>query len=155
MKRIDVDGVDRVPAAATVKRPLSRALGATDLALNYYELAPDDSFAYGYHSHSDQEEVFVVERGRVTFETEDGPVEVGAGEAVRFAPGEFQQGVNQGDERVLALAIGAPADSGDVEIRRDCPDCGRRTKTTVASSEDGTAKITRCLVCGAETGRFT
>jgi uncharacterized cupin superfamily protein len=155
MKRVDVDAVHRVPDSAPVKRPLSDALGATNLALNRYELAPGDSFAYGYHRHSDQEEVFVIERGTVTFETEAGDVPVGAGEAVRFAPGEFQQGVNRGDERVVALAIGAPSDAGDVEIRRHCPACGERTPTTVESADSGTAKITRCLECGTETGRFT
>ena len=155
MERVDVDAVDRVPDSATVKRPLSRALGATHLALNRYELAPGDSFAYGYHRHSSQEEVFVIERGTVTFETEAGDVEVGAGEAVRFAPGEFQQGVNRGDERVVALAVGAPQDSGEVEILRDCPNCGERTPTTIDSADGGEVKITRCLECGAETGRFT
>jgi uncharacterized cupin superfamily protein len=155
MKRVDVDEVDGVPDSATVKRPLTRALGATNVALNRYELAPGDSFAYGYHRHSSQEEVFVIEQGTVTFETEAGAVEVDAGEAVRFGPGEFQQGVNRGDERVVALAIGAPQDSGDVEIRRHCPTCGERTSTTVESDDDGAATLTRCLECGAETGRFT
>ncbi len=155
MERVDIDGVEREPDSATVKRPLSRALGAENFALNRYELAPGDSFAYGYHRHSSQEEVFVIERGTVTFETEDGDVSVAAGEAIRFAPGEFQQGVNRGDERVVALALGAPRDSGEVEIRRHCPGCGQRTSTTVESTDDGAAKITRCLECGAETGRFT
>jgi uncharacterized cupin superfamily protein len=144
-----------VPDSATVKRPLSRALGATNVSLNRYELVPGDSFAYGYHRHSSQEEVFVIERGTVTFDTDDGPVEVEAGEAVRFAPGEFQQGVNRGEARVVALAIGAPQDSGDVEIRRHCPECGERTPTTVESADGGDARRTRCLECGAETGRFT
>lgn len=155
MERVDVDAVDRVPDSATVKRPLTGALGATDLALNRYELAPGDSFAYGYHRHSSQEEVFVIERGTVTFETEAGDVEVAAGEAVRFAPGEFQQGVNRGDERVVALAIGAPQDSGEVTILRDCPDCEERTSTAIEGADGGDARISRCLECGAQTGRFT
>jgi hypothetical protein len=54
MERVDVDAVERVPDSASVKRPLSRALGATNLALVRYELAPGDSFAYGYHRHSSQ-----------------------------------------------------------------------------------------------------
>jgi len=155
MERVDVDAVDRVPDSATVKRPLSRALGTTDLALNRYELTPGDSFAYGYHRHTTQEEVFVIESGTVTFETEAGEVEVGAGEAIRFAPGEFQQGTNRGDERVVALAIGAPQSAGEVEIRRHCPACGERTSTTVEVADDDGARVTRCLECGAETGRFT
>jgi len=71
---------------ADVKRPLSNELDADDVAVNYYELAPGDSFGFGYHRHADQEEVFHVQRGTVTFETEDGDVDVSAGEAIRFAP---------------------------------------------------------------------
>nr|WP_313691743.1 hypothetical protein [Halobaculum sp. XH14] len=57
--------------------------------MNYFELAPSESFGYAYHRHSDQE-VFYVQSEMTTFEIEIGEVEVGAGEAIRFAPGEFQ-----------------------------------------------------------------
>lgn len=36
---------------------------------------------------------------QVTFETEDGEIVGTAGEVIRFAPGEYQQGINTGDER--------------------------------------------------------
>lgn len=154
MDSIRIDEIDRQIDAATVLRPLTEALGATNVALNYYELAPGDSFAYGYHRHDKQEEIFLVQDGSVTFETEEGPVTVDAGGAIRFAPGEYQRGVNNGTERVVAFAIGAPQDTGDSEILRDCEACDDRTSHTVEQTENGTERVTRCLVCGDITGRF-
>ena len=154
MERVRLDDVENSLGPAAVKRRLTEPLGAADVALNHYELEPGDAFGFGYHRHSDQEEVFVVETGTVTFETEAGPVEVAAGEAVRFGPGEFHRGVNEGDERVRALAIGAPQDAGETEIRRDCPDCGERTPQTIAWADDAEGLVTRCLDCDAVTGRF-
>lgn len=154
METVRIDDVQERIDSATVKRPLTGALDAANVALNYYELAPGDSFAYGYHMHERQEELFVVQEGKVTFETADGEVVVAAGEVVRFAPGEFQQGINRGEERVVALAIGAPQASGGFELRRECSTCGERTPTTIERAEEGRTKITRCLDCGAETGRF-
>ncbi|MFB6152276.1 MAG: cupin domain-containing protein [Haloarculaceae archaeon] len=155
MERISVDDPERWMGPAADKRALSRALGTTDLALNYYELAPGDSFAFGYHRHPDQEEVFYVLEGTVTFETESGEVTVSADEAVRFAPGEWQRGRNAGDERVVALAMGAPGDARETEMLRECPDCGGRTENAVEMTDDREALVTRCTECGAETGRFT
>ena len=154
MERVRLDDVDDWLGPAAVKRSLSRALGTTDVACNYYELAPGDAFAFGYHRHDDQEEVFVVLEGTATFETEGGPVEVAEGEAVRFAPGEYQRGVNEGDERVRALALGAPKDAETTEILRACPTCGERTPQAIEPTDDRDALVTRCEACGGLTGRF-
>ncbi len=154
MERVRIDDVDSRTGPAAVKRPLTDALDATDLALNYYELAPGDSFAFGYHAHADQEEVFYVESGTVTFETEDGEAVVESDEFVRFAPGEYQRGVNRGDERVVALALGAPKESGDLDLRRDCENCGERTPNSIERAPDGEGLVTVCEDCGAETGQF-
>jgi mannose-6-phosphate isomerase-like protein (cupin superfamily) len=155
MERVGIDSVDRVYGPAAEKRRLTGPLGATNLAITYYELAPGDAFAFGFHRHADQEEVFVVESGTVTFETEAGPVEVAAGEAIRFAPGEFQRGRNRGTERVRAVAIGAPQDAGETEIRRTCADCDERTPQTIERAPDGAdGLVTRCLDCSGVTGRF-
>ncbi len=139
---------------ADVVRPLTDALGAAELALNYYELAPGESFAYGFHAHEKQEEVFYVQSGTATFTTADGDVEVGPNELVRFGPGEFQRGVNRGDERVVALAMGAPQDAGETEIRRQCPDCGEPTRQRIEMTDERDAIVTLCEECDAETGRF-
>jgi uncharacterized cupin superfamily protein len=160
MERVSIDDVDSYMGPADVKRPLTDALGVTDIAVNYYELAPSDSFAFGRHRHEAQEEVFYVQQGTVTFRTgtpEDEPSKttVDAVEAVRFAPGEWQRGVNEGEERVVALALGAPQETGETTITRECPDCEERTEATIELTDDRDALVTLCVECGAETGRFT
>jgi quercetin dioxygenase-like cupin family protein len=154
MEKVTIEDVESRAGPADVRRPLTSPLGATDLAVNYFELAPGDSFAFGYHAHSEQEEVFYVQSGTVTFETEEGPVEVSSGELVRFAPGEYQRGVNQNEERAVALALGAPQEGGDLDLRRECPDCNQRTSNAIRRAEDGPGLVTICEDCGAETGRF-
>ncbi|MGA9399903.1 cupin domain-containing protein [Haladaptatus sp.] len=154
MEKVHVEDVAGQMSAADVRRPVSKALGTEDMAINYYELAPGDSFAFGYHAHDDQEEVFYIQSGTATFETEDGDVVVGAGEAIRFARGEFQRGVNEGDDRVVALALGAPRDTENVEMYRDCPECGEQTQNEIEMVDDKEALVTICSDCGAETGRF-
>ena len=170
MKRQSLDEMESRMGPADVIRPLTDALGTADVALNYYELAPGDSFAYGYHAHDAQEEVFYVQEGTVTFTTAEGDVEVGAGELVRFGPGEYQRGVNRvseedseahqtesdggGGERVVALAIGAPQEAGDTEIIRECGTCGEPTRQRIEMTDDRDAIVTLCEECDAETGRF-
>mgnify|MGYP000303691766 CR=1 FL=1 len=154
MERISVDDVDTRIGPAAVKRVLGPALETTEVALNYYELAPGDSFGFGYHRHSDQEEVFYVLQGTATFETEDEPVAVGPDEAIRFGREEFQRGWNRGDERVRALALGAPLEYGDQPKLRHCPDCDEQTDTRLERTEDGTAVVAHCRACGAETGQW-
>ena len=139
---------------ADVVRPLTDALGLTDFALNYYELDPGESFAYGLHAHEGQEEVFYVLSGTVAFETRDGEAAAEAGDVVRFGRGEFQRGVNRGEERVVALAMGAPQETGETEIYRACEDCGERTPHRVDLAEDGDAVVAVCEACGVATGRF-
>lgn len=154
MEKVRIDDVDALFGPATVKRPVSDELRTSDVALNYYELEPGDSFAFGYHRHHDQEEVFYIMEGTVTFETESGAVEATAGEFVRFAPGEFQRGVNQGDDEVIGLALGAPRDSEDVDILRECSNCGDRTAQRITITDEKDALLTLCDACGGRTGRF-
>jgi uncharacterized cupin superfamily protein len=155
MERVSLDEVRDLMGPADVKRKLGDALGAEHAAVNYYELAPGDSFGFGYHSHEDQEEVFHVLEGTVTFETATGDVEVGPDETVRFGPGESQLGTNRGDERVVAIAVGAPKDPGELHLLRECAECGGRTPNTVELTDDRVAIVTVCLECGFETGRWT
>ncbi|GAA0264475.1 hypothetical protein GCM10009000_095930 [Halobacterium noricense] len=168
MRKVRLDDLDSRMGPADRNVPLTDALGAANAAFNYYELDAGDSFAYGLHSHENQEEIFHVLAGTVTFETldvqqsatpDDEPasteeVEVGAGELVRFGPGEFQRGVNRGDERVRALAIGAPQEAGDTEILRECEDCGETTTQTIELADDHSEIRAVCEACGAVTGRF-
>ena len=152
MHRVALEDRPAAVSAADAFCPLTDALGLTDLALNHYELAPGDSVGFCYHAHEEQEEVFCVTEGAVTFDTENGPERVEAGELVRFGPGEYQRGFNRGDERAAVLAIGAPQDGGDVDLQRACSDCEERTSHEV-QWDDGDA-VPVCLDCGAETGRY-
>jgi len=155
MEKVRIDDIDRWMGPAAEKKPVSRALGTEHVALNYYELESGESLAFGYHRHENQEEVFYVQRGTVTFETEAGDVAVGPAEAVRFAPGEWQRGTNEGSERAVVLAVGAPTDTGESTVLRKCLECGERTPQEIQRAEDADALVTRCVDCGTETGRFT
>lgn len=154
MEHVDVEDVDNAVQSATVMKPLTDALGTTDVAVNYYELDPGDSFAFAYHSHGVQEEAFFVFSGTATFETDEGAVEVGPCEAVRFGREEFQRGWNRGDERVVALALGAPLEYGGGRTLRDCETCGERTDHDLSRADDEDAVVATCEACGTETGRW-
>ncbi|MGZ0746540.1 cupin domain-containing protein [Haloparvum sp. AD34] len=145
MRKVVIDDVDPAPDdtdRSRERRDLTDPLGAANVAVSRYVLDPGERFSGSLHAHADQEEVFLVVEGTTTFETTAGDdandeprdVTVSAGEAIRFAPGEFQTGHNEGDEPVVAFALGAPRDSEDVRISRipvlddrdiSCPDCGR------------------------------
>lgn len=154
MRKVRTDDVEQVASAASDRRPIADAIGAEQLSINYYELAPGDSFAFGYHSHGSQEELFYVLSGTATFETENGDVQVGPDEAIRFEPGEHQQGHNRSEERIVALAMGAPRDASGGDLFRDCPDCGERTPHGLEKRNEARLAITTCKECGAETGRY-
>lgn len=117
MERIALD------TGGSGRHALSPDLGAEHVAINAYLLGPGDGLPGGLHAHGDQEEVFVVQSGTLTFETLDSEVTVPAESVVRFGPGEFQSGRDAHDEPVAVLAIGAPPDSQDIRIPADCPEC--------------------------------
>jgi uncharacterized cupin superfamily protein len=155
MQKIAVDDVE--PAAPLAEdldqRGLADPLGATDVALNYYALDPGEAFSGGLHAHLDQEELFYVLEGEATFETkpeataESETVTVASGEAIRFAPGEFQQGRNESDERVVALALGAPKETTEARVARPCPDCDGDVLALAGGAE---GFVLRCPDCGTE-----
>ena len=144
MERTVVDAETPSPAHAVARRGLSGPLDTDGVALNHYRIPPGEGFPSGLHTHADQEEIFVVLEGVATFETLAGSgenenevtggapasprtgheVRVEAGEAIRFAPGEYQSGYNREDEALVALAIGAPRESTDVRVPVRCPECG-------------------------------
>ncbi len=63
MEKVRIEDVENAVQPAAVMRHLTEPLGATDFAMNYYELEPGDSFAFAYHRHEVQEEVFYVQSG--------------------------------------------------------------------------------------------
>ncbi|MFC7071136.1 cupin domain-containing protein [Halobaculum lipolyticum] len=178
MDRVAVDDLDNSLQPAAVVRHLADPLGCEDLAINYYELAPGDSFAFAYHAHEVQEEVFVVLSGTATWVVGPEPtdpddpigsgdpgapsqrreVEVGPSEAIRIPPGQFQRGWNRaeaGGERVRALALGAPRAYGEQPKRDDCPDCDTEAPVSIRRAPDDESRlITVCADCGAEVARW-
>jgi len=159
--------------ADVVKGALSAPLGTEQLAVNRYRIPPGTGLPGGLHAHADQEEVFVVLSGVAVFETyapaadatgtgetgaESGELVVEAGEAVRFAPGEFQSGRNGGDDELDVLALGAPRDTEDVRVPVACSECGHsdlRLETgeelTFVCPECDSERVPRpCPDCGHE-----
>ena len=150
MERVTIDDIEPSAFGSDIdRRGLSDPLGTTDVAINRFRLDPGERFTDAMHAHMDQEEVFVVVEGEATFETREGDVDVGAGEAIRFAPGEFQSGTNDGDAAVVAFALGAPRDSEDIRIAQECPECGHDNVRAVPAA-DGDGFDLQCPECGAE-----
>ena len=145
MEKVSIDDLENDPRVADVQKHATGPLGLSDMALNYYELEPGESFSGGMHTHMDQEEVFYVIEGTATFETPDGAHEVGPDGAVRFAPGEYQEGKNEGDDRVCALAMGAPQGMGETRAKVPCAECG--ADYHVAEVGDDGVTLT-CPDCG-------
>jgi uncharacterized cupin superfamily protein len=137
----DVEAFDRAGASV---RSLTEALGLGDVAINHYTLAAGEGFSSGMHTHEDQEEIFYVMAGEAVFETPDGEVEVGAGEAVRFAPGDYQVGKNAGEGTVEALAIGAPKGSTDVRVPFACTECDSEDLRAVPGEDGFTFECPEC-----------
>jgi uncharacterized cupin superfamily protein len=144
MEKVSIDDLENEPRVAAVQKHATEPLGLSDLALNYYELEPGDSFSGGMHTHMNQEEVFYVMAGTATFQTESGDVEVDAGEVVRFAPGEYQEGHNEGDDPVRALAFGAPQEMGETRAKVPCGECGADYHETEVTADGVTLTCPEC-----------
>lgn len=151
MRKVTVDDLDRHLSTASIKRPVGEALSIEGFALHYYELGPGETFSTNLHTHLDQEEIFYVLNETATFETDEGSISVSSGEAIRFAPGEYQHGRNDTDSRVTGLAMGAPRESEEGRI--ECPACGAREAPAVEWSDDRSAIVYECPTCGAEINR--
>lgn len=164
MKHVSIAAVDVTTSDGGADRyGLSDPLNTTGVAINRYVLAPGERIS-SLHAHLDQEEVFVVRDGTVTFETwtpdtdlnrssgqsaPGGEITVGVGEVIRFAPGDFQSGRNDADEEAVMLALGAPRDTEGVRIPLACPDCGHACRRP-AVAEGGTTPVLVCPACGTE-----
>lgn len=147
MQHVDIDEVEPLEMADADRRGLTEPLATEDLAINYYELEPGERFSSGMHTHLDQEELFVILEGTATFETMDGDREVSADEVVRFAPGEYQTGFNDGDETVRAFALGAPKDSEEIRVPEECRDCGHESMAFTQTDE---GPMLECPDCGTQ-----
>lgn len=124
LRLLSIDDGDNTDDSGVTRNSLSEALDTTGFALDRYHVPPESGLPGGLHTHLDQEEVFVVLQGRLTFKTLSETVTVDAGEAVRFARGEYQTGANDSETVAVVVAIGAPEGSEAVRVPCSCPDCG-------------------------------
>jgi len=147
METASVEAVDPAVVEGVSRRSLGDALGTEAVAVNHYTVPPGGRLA-GLHAHADQEETFVVLSGAVGFETLDGRIRVGEGEAVRFAPGEFQSCRNPTDREAVVLALGAPSGSDDLRVPVGCGECDSDEHRL--TFPDG-KEVLVCPNCGAET----
>lgn len=148
---VGVAGIDPASDRPNSKRSSADTPGLENGAVNRYEAEPGEEIPLAYHYHDDQEEVFYVLSGTATFDTEDGQLEVGAGEAIRFEPGEYQHGHNETDDPVVALAIGAPGtrhDWDDIRVPLPCPACSHEA-LGVAFADDRASFELACPECDA------
>jgi mannose-6-phosphate isomerase-like protein (cupin superfamily)/transcription elongation factor Elf1 len=165
MEKVTVDDLDAwTPAEGASGHGLTEPLGLGNVAINHYCLDPGARIS-GLHAHGDQEEVFLVVEGSVTFETyvpdrgaggargetasAGGEVTVDQGEAIRFGPGEYQSAKNDTDAAVGVYALGASQGTEDVRVPLACPVCGHdHVRPTVG--EDGASPVLRCPDCEGE-----
>jgi mannose-6-phosphate isomerase-like protein (cupin superfamily) len=101
-------------------RSATRALELEESALSYQYVPPGYRFPYG-HTHSTQEEVYVVVRGSGRMKLDDEVVGLRTWDAVRVPPGTWR-GYEAGPDGLEMLVIGAPnlgeAVREDVEGKR-------------------------------------
>jgi mannose-6-phosphate isomerase-like protein (cupin superfamily) len=74
--------------------------------VSYFRLDPDYRAPFG-HTHSEQEEVYVVVSGTARVAIGDEVVDLSQWDAVRIAPGEMH-GMEAGSDGAEILAFGAP-----------------------------------------------
>jgi mannose-6-phosphate isomerase-like protein (cupin superfamily) len=101
-------------------RRLTEALGSEELALTMIRIPPHSDFEQGTgHRHEETEEIYLITRGRLTMRFDDEIEEVGAGSAVRVAPGTTRSHRNLGEETVEMWAISRKREGDDgVKVER-------------------------------------
>jgi uncharacterized cupin superfamily protein len=95
-----------------------RALGLQNSGLSLFRLVPGFRVPFG-HSHSEQEEVYVVLSGGLRVNVTGEIVELGPLDALRVPPGTAR-GMEAGPDGAEYLAFGAPStESPDAEMLPD------------------------------------
>jgi mannose-6-phosphate isomerase-like protein (cupin superfamily) len=150
MEKVSVADVESGGMGAADRRGLTDALDTSGLAINHYSVDPGEGLSGGLHTHMDQEEIFYVIEGEVTFSVGydgDESVVLEGEEAIRFAPGEYQTSENTGDGEATVIALGAPRESGDVRLPQPCPE-GDSDNMQMQFGDDGMVLV--CPECATE-----
>jgi mannose-6-phosphate isomerase-like protein (cupin superfamily) len=91
-------------------------LELSNSGVSYYRLDPDYRAPFG-HTHSEQEEVYIVVSGAARIAVGDEVVDLAQWDAIRVAPGETR-GMEAGSDGAEILAFGAPnTDNKDAELK--------------------------------------
>jgi mannose-6-phosphate isomerase-like protein (cupin superfamily) len=91
-------------------------LGLEKSGISHFKLAPDFNMPFG-HTHSEQEEVYVVVRGSARMKIGDEVVELSELDAVRVPPGVWRS-FGGGPDGGELIAFGAPnTDNADAELQ--------------------------------------
>jgi hypothetical protein len=92
-----------------------KPLGLEKSGISYFKLGPDYALPFG-HSHSEQEEIYLVVSGRARLKLDDDEVELGPYDAVRI-PVSVNRGMAGGPEGAEIIAFGAPnTDNKDIDM---------------------------------------
>jgi mannose-6-phosphate isomerase-like protein (cupin superfamily) len=95
-------------------RRLTGALGCEQLALTLIRIPAHSDFEQGTgHYHEELEELYIVTCGTLTMRFGDDVHRIGAGTAVRVAPGTPRSHRNEGDEPVDMWAVSRRLGRGD------------------------------------------
>jgi mannose-6-phosphate isomerase-like protein (cupin superfamily) len=83
--------------------------------VSYFKVAPDFNMPFG-HTHSEQEEVYVVVSGSARAKIGDEVIELSQWDAIRMAPGVWRS-LGGGSDGAEILAFGAPnTENADAEM---------------------------------------
>jgi uncharacterized cupin superfamily protein len=102
-------GVARLDPATTERFvSLRRALGVSTFGINQMRLAPGERGRI--HRHEQQEEVYLVLKGRLTVEVEREGHDLAEGDLLRVGPELRRRVSNRGPEPCVVLALGGAGD---------------------------------------------
>jgi mannose-6-phosphate isomerase-like protein (cupin superfamily) len=92
-----------------------KALGLEKSGIAYFKLGPDYKLPFG-HTHSEQEEIYLVVSGEARLKLDDEEVELGPLDAVRIPP-NVMRGMAAGSDGAELIAFGAPNnENSDLEM---------------------------------------
>jgi hypothetical protein len=92
-----------------------KPLGLEKSGVSYFKLGPDYKLPFG-HSHSEQEEIYLVVSGTARLKLDEEEVELGELDAIRIPPGTMR-GMAAGLGGAELVAFGAPdTDNKDIDM---------------------------------------
>jgi mannose-6-phosphate isomerase-like protein (cupin superfamily) len=94
-----------------------KPLGLEKSGLSYFRIAPDFRVPFG-HTHSDQEEIYLVVSGSARVKVDDEVVELAEFDALRIPPGAMR-GMEGGTGGAEIVAFGAPnTENADADMQQ-------------------------------------